>query len=149
MGGYAWVHHYQQGRRCVELWGADAAALIRYAEHVEALELTTSGDDESDVLSVAGERLYIERSIDITDRKGLVHARQALIEDASFTWNVTANETPEWKFALRFREEAGEATLVFDVAGHSVHLIGAERSGTVTPDMMAAYETKLPVWFGE
>jgi hypothetical protein len=115
--GFAWWYHYQQGRRALTYWGAEEAELIRRAPRVELLRLSSpspsAADSPSSNQSVLGRDITDRR--DLAQARGLVHARQALISDASFLWDSNAPAAPVWEYALRFSDGARTVTLVFDL----------------------------------
>jgi|OM-RGC.v1.017033565 hypothetical protein len=108
---------FQRGQteQCLAFYGADAAATVSRAPHVELWQLA----------EVDG-RLTAARREDISQAKGLVHLRRGLVEDANFDWQ--AGETAEsplpphaWDWAMVFAESpqaaaTGQATrLVIDL----------------------------------
>ena len=147
MGGYAWWHHFNQGRKCLELWGGEAGELVRYAPVVEAISFGDPGEEPDTSLQIAGKRISIEQQRDVTGTPGLVHARQALIEDASFLWNETVEQEPvEWTYALRFVDGEQTITMAFDSIGTRVHLVEGGRDGFLSPTLKAAYQQRIPAW---
>ncbi len=147
MGGYAWWHHYHQGRRSLEFWGADAAALIRYAPQVEILRLSNEPNGEWESLQVDQAALSISQRRDITGTPGLVHARQALIEDQSFAWDHAPSSLPaEWYFALRFTEGERRVVVLWDRVSNRVRLLEGGQTAELTERMMNAYRSRFPVW---
>jgi hypothetical protein len=147
MGGYAWWHHYSQGRKCLELWGGEAAALIRYAPVVEAIRFGGPSEKSGDALSIGGPSFLVEQIADVSGTPGLVHARQALIEDASFQWKQpAATEPPKWTYGMRFRDGERSVTMVFDGIGTRVHLVEAGQDGVLTPALKEAYQKRIPAW---
>jgi len=150
MGGYAWWHHFNQGRKCLELWGGEAAALIRYAPVVEAIRLGESSEKSGDTISVGGQSILIEQQADISGTPGLVHARQALIEDASFLWNQTVPTEPaQWRYALRFIDGERHVTVAFDEIGTRVHLVEDGKDGVLKPTLKDAYQKRVPAWIDQ
>jgi hypothetical protein len=100
----AWWHQYQQGRRALEYWGAAGARLIRTAPEVELLQLAGAEN------AAATENVIDRR--EITQARGLVHARQALISDPSFRWDEKPLATPDWEYAIVFRDGRQEFTVL-------------------------------------
>lgn len=147
MGGYAWWHNYQQGRRCLALWGSETASRIRYAPRVEVLQLQEQTSPRGpSVLSPSGP-LQIVASRDITSIPGLVHARQALIEDASYVWDHPGSREPaDWTYALCFSDSTGRATLLFEGTGERVYHVEGQRQAWLLPARMAAFRQRLPQW---
>ncbi|MBA2115280.1 hypothetical protein [Bremerella alba] len=98
LAGVTVWHHWSKGYASIAYWGAANGENIRYAP---AVQLKTSG-----------------KTFDISMGRGLVHFRQALIEDASFT-EVTTEESaqPNWTHEVIFSwPEKTDATIVlFDL----------------------------------
>lgn len=115
---FAWWYQYQHGRRALEYWGAEGAVLIRRAPQVELWRLAPSPTQPTGE-NAAGERILgriLLDQRDITHARGLVHARQALISDASYRWNAApAPPEPDWDYALRFHDGSRRATVVLDL----------------------------------
>ena len=127
---FAWSFHYMRGRRVLQLWGSETAHLIRVnADQVELLKLIAAaggGEIESDVetsLTIDGRVHRCAQSIDITTAPGLMHARQALIEDATFDWaQGRGNCTARWEYALRFSHADRQATILIDTNCQRIRL---------------------------
>jgi len=123
---------YQRGqtRRCLDLYGADAARHITAAPRVELVRLVPAG--------AAGRLAAIDRR-DITSAKGLVHLRRGLVEDANFLWPSTAPESriPEsaWDLGLVFSDPAfpqhQPTVLVIDFDESGGHAAVVGRPGRV------------------
>jgi hypothetical protein len=118
---FAWSYQYQQGRCALAYWGGDGAQLIRAAPRVELLVLGRKGGEQD----APGHRHNHERAFDraiiekaeISDARGLVHARQALLSDASYKSEERSAGEPEWHYALRFHAERQELLIAFDLNG--------------------------------
>ncbi|MEW4564519.1 hypothetical protein AB1K70_18405 [Bremerella sp. JC770] len=98
LAGITVWHHWSKGYASIAYWGASNGENIRYAPVV--------------VLKT-GEETY-----DISKSRGLVHFRQALIEDASFTGTASIADTqPDWTHEVVFSwPETSETTVVlFDL----------------------------------
>ncbi|PQO25783.1 hypothetical protein C5Y96_23525 [Blastopirellula marina] len=91
-------HHWSKGYASIAYWGAANGENIRYAPVVQ--------------LKTGGETFVISKA------RGLVHFRQALIEDASFTQTISKDDAqPEWTHEVVFSwPEKSESTVVrFDL----------------------------------
>jgi hypothetical protein len=137
MAIFAWSFQYLRGRRVLELYGPDAARLIRVdADRVQLLQLGDAADTESssdtETLELDNQHWPIVDTIDISRARGLLHARQALIEDSSYAWNQPEEDCgdgqSQWAFALRFAQGNKPVTIAFDVGCGRLRLIetGAE-----------------------
>ncbi|MFO0790670.1 MAG: hypothetical protein U0805_14535 [Pirellulales bacterium] len=83
--GTSWWFRYYTTHRTAQFWGPEAATLIRDAPTV------WSHDD-------------LNR--DISSAKGLVHLRNALLEDRSFKWPaVPIEDDVQWTHGLGFRDQ--------------------------------------------
>src|SRR5436305_4957905 len=101
---------YASGR-AVSHWGADAARLILTASHVDILKLEPAGASSvanaEYVDAFGGRRFEIVQEIDISQARGVLHLRRALVADNLYQWQPRLETPPnwrEWRYALRFRE---------------------------------------------
>lgn len=141
MAGFAWTFQYMRGREVLRLWGADAAQLIRVdASEIELLVLspaaeTAAADAAANAtLDVAGQTLHVAQRVDISKARGLIHARQALIEDASFDWKLARGDcTPDWRYALEFRAGDRRAVIAIDMHCSRVRLLPGDREASIAP----------------
>ena len=146
-GGIAWWYQYRQSVRVIELWSPEVTYQIRMAPDCQLLRLTSNpaGDGEG-VLEVDGVLWGITQTQDVSKALGIVHARQALIHDASYDW--TANPTassPAWTEAIRFQEGSEQTTLLFDLEQGIVRNQANEQTGRITP----LIQTGLRTFFDE
>ncbi len=124
----AWFR-WSQGHRALDFWGAERAQQIRFAESIELLWLESPLVDAASrrnlsvigTLTIDGVKWRVDQRRDITAARGLVHARQALIQDATFVWDDYAL-SPEsaWTHALVFHTAGkDDVVLLFDLFEHS------------------------------
>src|SRR5688572_12189392 len=93
-------------QRSMSFWGPAAGELILQSPQVEALRLAPA---ESSTSPPGGERLTIDdRTFDVIQRRdisqarGLVNVRRALMQDASYDWSAPPPDPPvRWSYALR------------------------------------------------
>lgn len=165
LGSVAVWFHYQQSRRAMEFWGAPQALAIRHAPQVELLRLElavdsgagdgaangeavngNTGDDSAGgeaggeaSLVVDGRTFTVVARCDIATARGLVHARHALIVDASFDWSEgsdsveqeTGKRTSEgtaWQYAVRFSGEGPTLTVLLDPDSRRIRRLDDDRS---------------------
>jgi hypothetical protein len=95
----SWWFRYSATHRTVEFWGPEAAVLLRDAPHV-ALRSYDQGTN-TDVTSAKS------TSHDISNARGLVHLRTALLEDSSYDWSAKTAVDSDWKSSLVFEVTAG------------------------------------------
>ena len=117
---------WNQTRKCLAFYGADAARLITTAPRVEFVTFAAERSPG---------RLAAESRRDISTARGLVHLRRGLVEDANFDWRrgaVNAGErlpAAAWDMALVFSDPAvaGATTSLvidFDDRGGSLAVVG-------------------------
>jgi hypothetical protein len=148
MGGYAWWHHYNQGRKCLEFWGPESASLIRYAPTVEAMQLRPAEDDDAKTVQIGGESYAVIASKEISKTPGLVHARHALIDDGGFLWDAEMQAAPTWQYLLRYTDDDKEARVAMDCDQGVVRLVGTDRQATLNRHLADGYKSRLPKWLG-
>lgn len=111
--------HWSQSRFAVRYWGGENATRIRAAEVVQLVDLADEAANQ-----------------DISNAKGLVHFRQALIEDASFSGAVpVADASPLWQVEVVFTEEGTQTstTVQFDLEKGLVGLPDRDEVLNATP----------------
>lgn len=117
-------------RRTTERWGPAAGQLILQAPHIEAWRLAplndAGGKDPATVI-VDGQRLAILQRRDLSQAPGMTNVRRALMNDASYAWDVSSTEPPHWTHALQFRDADRKATLLFSHDPPQIMLLGDDR----------------------
>ncbi len=111
----AWWYQYQQGQRILGLWGAPTAYRIRLAPECDLLWLEPQAAAGDGAIRIQDSNWRIRAQRAVGNAPGFVHARQALIQDASYDWATPPVLTGPWQFALRFREGPHETLLAFDL----------------------------------
>lgn len=146
---FAWTFQYLRGKRVLELWGPRAARLIRVEGDTVwllVLEEAPDGDthpDTAKTMSIADDTLRVAERIDISQARGLIHARQALIEDASFAWEQPrGNCAARWQYALQFRHGDDCATVAIDTNCGRARLLETGAEASIAP-IAAGMETFL------
>src|SRR5262245_46257806 len=95
---FAWWWNYSRGQRALGFYGPRAANLVRTAPKVELLVLGTGDSDPVESLPESGP---VARIIDISRAPGLVHARTALLDDASYDWDDSVVAPQVFEYCLR------------------------------------------------
>jgi len=143
---FAWWWNYSRGQRCLEFYGQDAALLIRTAEQVELLELAAAdaGSSEPATTLQLGDKAYsIVRVTDISQAKGLIHARTSIVDDSSFRWDGHPTDCqPRVLYAVRFTNHS-RATLAFDFGCQCVWHLEQGKSATLIPKVAQGWESFL------
>jgi hypothetical protein len=108
--GTSWWFRYSATHRAATFWGPATAALIRDARVIQ-LWLPTDPHENvrSASLAVSSSDLH-----DISSARGLVHLRNALLEDHSFNWPTTKiSPDVQWTQGLRFLDSGTGVLLMF------------------------------------
>lgn len=116
---FSWWYHTQRGDRALLFWGRQAAMKIRHAPQVELLQIDRAENvtptGEREVVPIGGRDYCVKDRRDISKVPGMLHARQALIEDASFAWGESPDgREPDWQFVLVFSERGEQAIIALD-----------------------------------
>lgn len=117
---YAWWFQFSRGQRALEYWQGNNAAVIRHGDRAELLVLAEPAESIEaaavDRLTIDGRDYAIVQRATLDQAPGFVHARHALIDDASYLWEKPLPEKIAWSHALKFENKAGEAvTVVIDL----------------------------------
>lgn len=128
--------------------------LIRYAPQVEFLGLRPSATDstessaiESNRWTIHGRAYSAETTTDISQAPGLVHARHALVDDASFEWGrPRADCEANWEFALRFGDGRRQVTVAFDTHCGLVWWVEGQKQIGLMPATASAFRNKQNDW---
>lgn len=111
MAGGAWWRRLQESRHAAAYWGAKRAPLIVGNTKVFFVILGNDDGQDSAAMVVAGRP--VAKAFDLSEKRGLVHLRYALTQDANFDWDklriVPLDDPGDWTYALRFFD--GSATL--------------------------------------
>ncbi len=117
---FAWWFQWNRGHLSLEFWGPEAAELIRTGKRVTLCEFDGNSVGNSVGNSDADETsdwpLPVIRQIDISRAPGLVHARQALIEDNSFADDgLKTTKKPAWAYGLQFAKGGRSVSVLLDL----------------------------------
>jgi hypothetical protein len=142
----AWSFNYYRGRRTLDFYGRGAALLVRTAPQVELLELAHVDEiaqPNAELLVVDGQELQVIRSLDISDAKGLIHARTSLLADSSYRWDAEpCDYYPSAYYAVRF-SDISSATLAFDFHCQRVWHVEQDQSVALAAKVAEGWEKFL------
>jgi hypothetical protein len=90
----SWWFRYAATHKAVRFWGSDITELIRDARHV--LLLRNPPPEISHLAESNPARAHFYESVvKVSDAPGLLHLRNALLEDQSFHWPTSSESFPE------------------------------------------------------
>ena len=150
---FAVWHHHWQGRRAMMLWEIESATLIERARQVELLLLASQDDPTGpgEELDIGGRTMLVTGRKDVSRAGGMVHARHALLVDASFDWEAPRDENlaarTRWEYALRFSEAGQTATVALDLSSGRARLLERGKEASIAPiadGMRKFIEQQLP-----
>jgi hypothetical protein len=107
---------------------------------VELLWLKPAADGDGE-LSLGGRGYAIVSKGEVTGERGLVHARHALLEDASFEWDAAVKTSGDYDMAARFRNGNGTTTVAFDFAHQQLAHVESGRTAKGAAKIMAGWQT--------
>lgn len=138
--GAAVTFRYYQGRRALELWGAEHAGRIRNASKVTAVRFAEMPTlSEKNVVGPDGRLWAVTSEVEVGSTPDFFHVRQAFLRDAYFDWEVTEHPTANWKYALRFVDSQGETSMILiDGAGSEVCLLATGVRATMNEGLLAS-----------
>jgi len=144
---FAWWWNYSRGQKCLAFYGKDAALLIRTATQVELLELAVAenpaGESSLETLGIGPNSYQVVKLLDISQAKGLIHARTSVVDDTSFHWDALPGDCqPKILYAVRFTGDS-QATLAFDFGCQSVWHVEQGKSATLIPKVAQGWESFL------
>jgi hypothetical protein len=122
---FAWWWNYHRGRQALELYGPEAATLIRTAPQVDLLVL---GYDEP---------------IDISRAAGLLNARTSLLNDASYDWQRSLTELATPSDTVRFTDGNRSVEITFDFDAHALKTSSTSRIAALNERTSAGWKTYL------
>lgn len=148
--GFAVWYQRSMTDQALAFWGADVALALGNPEKLELVTLAPvdpAGSEER--LSLGGREFAVVTRQDITTAPGVTHARQALLENASFDFASPPPATPAtWTHVLLIARGETKATIAFDFAARRVRLDEAAREATLGERLVGDQKTKgLPVFF--
>jgi len=111
LAGYWW--NYRIGHRALAFWGQENARLIRLAPKVEYLEVIPT--------TMPGTKNNWQVKTDLSQARGLIHLRNAILSDDQFSWDRGTTCVLEPNIALRFTDGTSECTLYFDLEHTAVY----------------------------
>jgi len=144
-----WFNH-QATYRTTSRFGSHTVGLIAHACDVELLELSDKDPqvmgDVHEMLNIDGKRLRVVGTRDVSEARGLIHARHALRQDASFDWHGSRRDCdPAWRYALRFHENDETSTLAFDFSCSRIYVLDRQ----IEVSLVAKIAHGLEDYFGE
>jgi hypothetical protein len=108
LGAVSWWYRFETAHRATQFWGPEAAGLIEERSEVLGLkiELFPEGDkvtaDAEIELEHRNKAIMLQK--DLTDARGMVHLRHALLTDSNYLWIKRPDAPPRWRWALKFQQ---------------------------------------------
>ena len=93
---FAWYVNFNRGRRTLELFGPEAATLIRTAPKVELV-------------------VEPDTNVDLSKAPGLLNARTSLLNDASYEWTAAETSVKDPLYSVRFSDDQTSIVVLFDL----------------------------------
>jgi hypothetical protein len=137
MAGFALWWNWGLGRRSLEYWGQESGLAIRDAKTVQLMRLVEqpgNPDESGEFFQLDGRTWKVVQTKDVSSAQGLVHARHAFLEDASFQWDQPVDFShPDWQYAVRFQADQEQATILLDLKLGAAGFWEAKRAVHLSP----------------
>jgi hypothetical protein len=141
------------GRRSLEYWGQESGLAIRDAKTVQLIQLVEqhgNPGEGGEVFRVDGRTWKVVQTKDVSSAKGLVHARHAFLEDASFQWDQPVDfGGPNWQYAVRFQGDQEQATILLDMKRGAAGSWEARRAVLFSPKTASGWRVFTGRFFPE
>ena len=147
---FAWWFQFTRGRRALEYWGGERAAVIRHGDNAELAPLLLPESEPSplgsSVLTIDGMQYGVGDKVPLDRAPGFIHARHALIDDGSYQWEKSPPTSRVWTHALTFSDDAHRTvTVVVSLESGVLRPLDSER----TLVMSAKLQQGLGKFFAE
>src|SRR5688572_22772802 len=118
--GIAWRYNLSRTRQALAYWGPSAVALIRDAPQVtvhriafatDVIDKPTGNSPLMHPHTRAPAQVLGAR--DLSQAKGLVHLRHALLDDRSYTWTDQTPANDDFAYILTFEENGARLAIYF------------------------------------
>ncbi|MCA9229113.1 MAG: hypothetical protein KDA57_00565 [Planctomycetales bacterium] len=150
-GVASWSYRYGATHRATQFWGGEVAPLIARPSQAEfsALRLADDAEPAADTIDLG--RLYVaEHPREITDLRGMVHFRHALMSDGNYLWTEQpAAQNVAWRWCLRFYDEEAQARIVLDAELATIGLVADAESGQLKVVSCRPMAETLQDYFGK
>jgi hypothetical protein len=132
--GTSWWFRYSATHRAAEFWGPKEARLIRDAPVVQFWVHEPPADLKSTVDALKSTDAIVAPATvrDITDARGLVHLRNALLDDRSFNWPpIPPKPGVRWGWVLRFQNDATTEDAIILLSSDCKQIVTVDRPNVV------------------
>ncbi len=150
MASFALWWNWGLGRRSLEFWGENGALLIRDAKSVTLVKLDPRIPNPAakcPPLPMDSRDLNSAEKRDLSDVKGLVHARHAFLEDASFDWNQPVSNEVEWQYAVWFDGGKDDVFVMLDLKNGIVGSSRRYQALRLSPQTAAGWKLFISRYF--
>lgn len=124
--GFSTWYHYQNAHRSLDYWGTERASLIATAPEITVFEVTADPNVPIDPAAIgtdvptiidAGITYRVRASKSADKARGVSNIRRALVLDTTYDWQdpPAADYERHWGYAMRFRDGANDAIVLFDL----------------------------------
>jgi len=110
----SWLYRYGATHQSTRFWGSEAASLIARPSEAEFFRL-----ELADSVGESGKRLDLGRHYsttlirEITQERGMVHFRHALMTDGNYEWASEPEPSKiDWRWGMRFHDKQTQALVV-------------------------------------
>jgi hypothetical protein len=137
---FAWWWNVQSKKQALAFFGPTAARLIGKAPTVELVAVRPAAPgDTGERLSIGDQHFTVLARHDVSQAQGLIHARAALLDDASYEWQTPVILTLR-PFMVRFAEGPDESLLALDTTARQLVRCDTGAKVRLNPKISAGWQ---------
>ena len=152
MASFALWWNWGLGRRSLDYWGESGALHIRDDKSVTLVKLqprVANPAAKCPPFPMDSRDLNSAEKKDISEAQGLVHARHAFLEDASFNWNQPISTEVEWQYAVWFDGGKDHIFVMLDLKNGVVGSSESYQALRLSPKTAAGWKHFISRYFPE
>ncbi len=103
LASFAWWFHASHSKLVRRQWDAETIKAVQDAGHVTLLQIEPSATGSR---TISGQRYATQRTIPLDNQPGLIHFRNALLQETTYRPTRPPVRHPAWAFVLRFTDQS-------------------------------------------
>jgi hypothetical protein len=138
---FAWWWNVTSKKQSLAFYGPEAAQLIGKARTVELIQVEPAASgDTRELLTVHHQKFALVSRHYVSQAPGLIHARTALLDDASYEWHAPIRLTQPL-FLVRFADADRETLLAIDATARLLTRCDTGATVRLNPKIASGWQT--------